>query len=109
MRTAHIKDFKMGWFIGNFKPTLLSTCRFEVAHHFYTKGFKGVPHIHKVATEYNYIIRGKLIASGQEFGAGDFFIYEPHEVSEVEFLEDTDIVIVKTPSMPGDKYDVEVK
>jgi hypothetical protein len=87
----------------------LRTSVFEVAHHFYPKGFKGTPHIHKIAIEYNYIVSGRLIASGEELGFGDFFIYEPMDVSEVEFLEDTNLIIIKTPSIPKDKYEQKSK
>lgn len=106
MTTRNISEFKNGWFIGDFKPTIVSTNNFEVAHHFYKSGFCGVPHTHKIATEYNYIVRGKLEASGKILNSGDIFIYHPNEVSSVKFLEDTDLVIVKTPSIPSDKYEV---
>ena len=38
--------------------------------------------------------------------AGDVFVIEPGEVAEPEFLEDCQLVCVKTPSLPGDKYEV---
>lgn len=107
MKVSKINDFKNGWFIGNFEPTLLKTKDFEVAHHFYPKGFKGEHHTHKIATEYNYILSGKLIASSQTLGPGDIFIYEPNDVSDVIFLEDTNLIIIKTPSIPDDKYKVD--
>jgi len=34
------------------------------------------------------------------------WIYEPNEVSDVEFLSDVDLIIVRWPSIPSDKYDV---
>lgn len=104
MKTSRISNFVNGWLIGNFEPTLSKTPDFEVAHHKYPKGFSGTPHTHKIATEYNYIVKGRLIASGQELSDGEIFIYEPNEVSDVVFLEDTDLIIIKTPSVPGDKY-----
>lgn len=106
MKIANIKSYTNGWFIGNFEPTLLKTESFEVAHHFYPKGFKGEAHTHKIATEYNYIISGKLEISGEALSAGDIFIYEPYDVSNVTFLEDTNLIIVKTPSITNDKYKV---
>jgi hypothetical protein len=104
VKTANIKSYTNGWFIGNFSPTLLKTDLFEVAHHFYPKGFQGTPHIHKIAIEYNYIVSGKLTASGQNLGDGDIFVYEPFEISEVVFLEDTQLIVIKMPSVPNDKY-----
>lgn len=106
LKIKNIKEFVNGWFIGNFSPTLLKTENFEVAHHFYPKGFKGTKHTHKIGTEYNYIISGNLIVSGKMLDAGDIFVYEPNDVSDVVFLENTNLIIVKTPSIPGDKYEI---
>lgn len=105
MKTSNIKSYTNGWFIGNFSPSLLKTDKFEIAHHFYPKGFKGTPHVHKIATEYNYILVGKLIASDTTLETGDIFVYEPLDISNVMFLEDTHLIIIKTPSIPNDKYD----
>lgn len=105
MKVSSINEFINGWFIGNFEPSVLKSEEFEVAHHKYAKGFRGTPHTHKIATEYNYIVKGKLIASGVELSDGEMFVYSPDEISEVTFLEDTDLIIIKTPSVPGDKYE----
>jgi hypothetical protein len=48
-------------------------------------------------------VSGELIASGKHLQAGDMWIYEPNEISEVEFLLDTDLIIIKWPSIPSDK------
>jgi len=104
MKVSKLSDFSNGWFIGDFEPTLLKTSQFEVAHHKYIKGYKGIPHTHKVSTEYNYVISGKLIASGEEVNSGEIFTYFPNEVSDVTFLEDTDLIIIKSPSIPNDKF-----
>lgn len=103
---SNITQYKMGWFIGNFEPTLLKTADFEIAHHSYKKGFSAVPHTHKIATEYNYIVSGSLIAGGRPLAKGDIFAFEPNEVSDVVFLEDSELIIIKTPSVIGDKYEV---
>jgi len=38
--------------------------------------------------------------------AGDIFIIEPYEISDPEFLEDCEVVVVKTPSA-NDKIPVK--
>ena len=106
MILSNIKQYKMGWWIGNFSPTLLKTPDFEIAHHSYKKDFKDVPHTHKIATEYNYIVSGRLTATGKALGPGDIFVYEPGEVADVTFQEDSELIIVKTPSLPNDKHEV---
>lgn len=105
MFVSNIKLFTNGWFIGNFKPALLKTKDFEIAHHFYAKGFRGTPHTHKIATEYNYIVSGKLLVSNKTLTNGDIFVYEPFDISDVIFLEDTDLIVIKVPSIPDDKYE----
>lgn len=105
MKLSKISDFTNGWFIGAFTPSLLKTSDFEIAHHFYAKGFKAHPHTHMIATEYNYVVSGHLLVDDKhELKRGDIFIYEPSDIANVVFLEDTDLIIIKTPSIIGDKY-----
>lgn len=104
MRTAKILDMTRGWYIGNFSPTFFSTNDFEVAHHHHKSGSRVVPHYHKIAREINYIINGKCIVSGKELNTGDIFEHEIYDVADILFLEDTDIIVVKVPSVKDDKY-----
>jgi hypothetical protein len=107
MKTYNIKNMKGGWFIGDFEPSVFKNPFFEVAHHHHKAGYIGPKHYHKIAPELSYIMKGRLIASGVELCSGDMFVYEPYDVADVEFLEDTDLVVVKWPSVPTDKYSVE--
>jgi quercetin dioxygenase-like cupin family protein len=97
-------EMKGGWFVGDFEPTLYKTTEFEVAYHTHKKGSKHATHYHKESDEINYLIRGRLTIGGVEVNAGEFFILERMEISESEFLEDCEIVVVKTKSVKGDKY-----
>lgn len=105
MKIVEISDMKGGWFIGAFEPTVLSTSQFEVGVKTYSKGEYHAPHFHKIATEINYLISGKIIANKKEISVGQIFIFEPYEIAECEFLEDTQILVVKVPSSEGDKYE----
>lgn len=104
MKVSNINSFNSGWLVGNFSPTLFKSSDVEIGHHTYPSGYISDRHYHKVSIEYNYILKGKLIADGQTLSTGDIFIYEPHEESNVFFLEETDLIIIKAPSLPGDKY-----
>lgn len=106
MKVFSIGDMVNGWFVGNFTPSVLQTENFEVGVHLYEKGYEAPDkgHYHKIATEINYIIKGKVLIKGNVLTKGDIFIYEPYDKSYVDFLEDTELVIVKAPSVPGDKY-----
>jgi len=103
MIISNIDQFKMGWFVGNFEPTIYKNINFEVGHHNYKKGFASKPHTHRVSYEINYIVNGELIASGKHLKKGDMWVYEPNEISDVVFLKDTDLIIIKYPSLPEDK------
>jgi hypothetical protein len=105
MKLAKLSDFTNGWFIGNFEPSLIKTPAFEVAIHHYHKDYIGQSHFHRLAGEANVVISGRLSANGVELGPGDIFYFHPEEISSVKFLADTTLVIIKIPSIPGDKYE----
>jgi len=104
MIQANIADFKSGWFVGDFEPSIFKNPFFEVAHHKHTKGQETFSHYHKVTNELNYIVSGELKVSGKFMQSGDMWIYEPNEISDVEFLSDVDLIVIRWPSIPSDKY-----
>jgi hypothetical protein len=93
-----------GWFIGAFDRAVYKTDLFEVAHGFNPAGDHSPKHNHRIATEINLITSGKLLVNGELFEAGDGFIFEPGESCECHYLEDTYTLVVKSPSVPNDKY-----
>ena len=93
-----------GWFIGNFKPSAYKTDRFEVCYKHHLKGEKWETHYHKEGTEINYLVNGKMIIQNKELNTGDIFILKPYEIADPIFIEDCTVLIVKTPSVSGDKY-----
>jgi hypothetical protein len=104
MKSYRLNDMKGGWFAGNFTPTCLQTDAFEVACKKYSAGAHEKRHVHRVATEITLIAVGRVIMNGQTFGNGDIVLLEPGEESDFQVLEDTLTVVVKTPSVIGDKY-----
>ena len=107
MQILKLSDFKGGWFVGNFEPTSFKTKEFEVGYHKYKKGQNWDHHFHKQMDEINLIIKGCVVIQGKKLVTGDVVIINRYEVSDPNFLEDTDIIIIKIPSVPGDKYKVE--
>jgi mannose-6-phosphate isomerase-like protein (cupin superfamily) len=104
MKIYNIKDMINGWFIGNFKPSIYKTDKFEIAHHLYKKGFGGTNHKHLKSTEINYIVKGHISWNNVDLYSGDIFVFDFGEESgDILFLEDTDLIIVKFPSVPSDK------
>mgnify|MGYP003117993419 CR=1 FL=1 len=106
MKIFKIKDMVKGWFIGDFDPCVIKSKDVEVAHHFYKSNYENSEgaHYHKKATEINYIVNGEVIASGKKLTTGDIFVYEPYDVSDVQFLSDTNLIVVKMPSCTNDKF-----
>lgn len=105
MRTLNLKEhFINGWVVGDFAPSLINSRDVEVGVHFLTKGTRGDGHYHKVATEYNFITSGKVLIQGKVLVAGDAFVFEKLDKSELEFLEDTSLVVIKIPSVKNDKH-----
>lgn len=106
MKRQHISEFTRGWFIGHFTPNVLQTNDFEVGLLTHKKGESWPKHYHAIQTEYNLLVKGKMILQDQTLNEGDIFILEPNEIADPVFLEDCTILCVKTPSIPGDKYEV---
>ena|SRR3990167_8542625 len=107
MKTYKLDNFTKGWFIGNFSPTLIDTKNFEVAIKTYKKGDSEEAHYHKVADEITVVLYGKCSINDQVFEKGDIIWNEPGEVAKFDALEDMANVVVKIPSVKGDKYIVE--
>lgn len=102
-----LKNMFRGWFVGNFEPSVYKTDQFEVGVLFHPKGEKWPKHFHKEAVEINVLISGKMVLNGEELTPGNIFLIEKNEIVEPEFLEDCTIICVKSPSVPGDKYEVK--
>jgi len=105
-----MKKFKLseagarGWYIGDFPEAVVKTKDFEVCYQTNSQDYDVRPHYHKVITEIQLVVRGCLIVNGEEFRAGDICVIEPGDEYHSHYLEPTDVVAVKFPSRPDDKY-----
>jgi quercetin dioxygenase-like cupin family protein len=93
-----------GWFIGDFSPSVWRTSKFEVAHMKHKKEERPRPHYHKEATEITVVVKGTVQINEQVFSVGDIFMVFPDEKVAPYILEDTEVIVVKIPSVLGDKY-----
>lgn len=93
-----------GWFIGDFPGAVVQTKDFEVCYQTNSQDISQGAHYHKIITEVQLVTRGRMTINGVEFGVGDICVLEPGEHYYAEYLEPTDVVAVKFPSVPGDKY-----
>lgn len=104
MKKFKLKNMKSGWFVGDFYPAVLKTKDFEVACKYYNKGQVARSHVHKASSEITLIVYGSVKMCGSVLRAGDIVLLAPGEVSNFEALEDAATLVVKTPSIPDDKY-----
>lgn len=104
MDILKMEDMKGGWFVGNFEPTAFKTEKFEVCYKHHTKGEEWETHYHKEGVEINYLVKGKMLMQNKELNTGDIFILYPFEIADPIFIEDCTVLIIKTPSIPSDKY-----
>lgn len=113
---GHVDDYvqSKGWFFGHFmSETLLRSDLAEVA-------WQELPnltpspdqaHFHKGAVEINILIQGwmKLTIDGKryELKKKDFYIIWPGSVvADISTGADTELICVKAPSIPDDKFPV---
>ena len=77
---------KNGYYIGDFEPSAFKTKNFEVAYVKHKQNDKWVKHYHKIITEINFVMSGKVRINDQVFVKGDIFVVEPHEIVERRVL-----------------------
>ncbi len=92
-----------GWFIGDFAGAVYKTKDFEITYQKNNRS-QTPSHIHKIAQEITLIISGRQICNGEIFEAGDICILEPGDISQIEYLEETEVITIKVPSVPSDKH-----
>lgn len=104
MRFHRLADMTKGWFVGSFEPVVLHSEAAEVAVKTYPAGTVEGRHLHKVASEVTVIVSGRARMNDATLGPGDIVLIEPGEATDFEALTDVTTVVVKTPSVAGDKY-----
>ena len=98
MKVYKLADMDRGWFVGDFTPTAYKTKDFEVNYRTHIAGEEWETHYHTKTTEINLVIKGKMKFNDVILKDGDIFIVEPWQISDPEFLEDTTVICVRTPS-----------
>ena len=104
MEISCLDDMTKGWFVGDFAPTALRTTAAEVAVKSYKAGDREDRHLHKVAVEVTLILSGTVEMCDRRLGPGDIIKLLPGEASAFSAVTDAVTVVVKLPSVVGDKY-----
>ena len=106
MKPFRLQDMHGGWFVGDFLPTCLKTPVAEVAYKIYQAGQSEPRHVHRVATEVTLVAYGRVRMNDRELSGGDIIVLNPGEDSSFEAIEASATVVVKLPSVAGDKYPI---
>lgn len=107
MKVLKIGDFKGGWLVGDFDPSLHRQPHVEVAQKNYRRGDVDAAHVHNIGTEITVMVTGSARMGTLTLAKGDVLVLEPGDPmpGDWEVLEDgTSTVCIKFPSVPGDKY-----
>lgn len=104
MNKFNLKDFKKGWFVGNFEPSLIKTNDVEVAVKKYKAGECEEFHYHKISTEITCILKGEVQMNGVIYKSGDIIKINPLEGTDFKAVTDAENVVVKFPGANDDKY-----
>lgn len=107
MRTRRLEEMVGGWVVGDFEPSCFRTAACEVACKHYEAGHREPAHVHRVAAELTVIVSGDARMNGRHFTTGDIVMLDPGEVTDFEALTAVTTLVVKMPSVQGDKYLVE--
>lgn len=104
MKHDRLEKMVKGWFVGAFNPTAHSSECCEVAVKRYVSGEIETAHYHRVATEITLVISGEVRMMGKTWLDNDIITLNPGEITGFEAITDAVTVVVKTPSIAGDKY-----
>jgi len=104
MKIYHESDMTKGWIIGDFLPCVIPSKYFEVGLKRYKKNEFEQSHTHKIATEITMVIEGSAKMNEKILEKGTIILIEPGESTNFLALEDTITMVIKTPSIPNDKY-----
>jgi mannose-6-phosphate isomerase-like protein (cupin superfamily) len=78
----------------------------EVCYKIHEAGEFIQPHYHKVATEINVLLEGEMEVNGEKILPNDIFLLEPNEIVYATPIKTSKLIVVKIPSIVGDKYEV---
>lgn len=104
MKVFKLADMTRGWFVGDFAPSALRTAAAEVAIQTYGAGAVEPRHVHRIAPEVTLILHGEARMNGKRYTEGDIVVIAPGEATDFEAITDVTTVVVKVPSVAGDKH-----
>ena len=104
MKKYDLKNMTLGWFIGNFEPSIFKTADFEIAIKRFKSGEVEPQHYQKISKEITVIVSGKVEIAKQLFIENDIVEIDPFEVADFRAITDCILIAIKLPSLPNDKF-----
>jgi hypothetical protein len=99
-----LQDYFKGWLVGDFEPALFKSKDIEIGIKHYKSGDIESNHHHKLTKEYTIVIFGVIKMLDSIYYANDIIIVNPNVKNKFECLEDACVLVIKTPSIIGDKF-----
>ena len=106
MEKHKISEFKKGWLIGDFEPSIIRNKKFEFGVKFYKREEKDQTHFHKNSEEITVITSGLFDMNGSKLSPGDIVHVKKNEIISFSCIDDGSIAVIKTPSVIGDKFTI---
>jgi CTP:phosphocholine cytidylyltransferase-like protein len=104
IQLASLTDMTRGWFIGDFAPSVYKTLCFEAGLLSHKKGEEWGAHLHKIGTEINCLVSGRMLINDLVIEPGTIFMVPTGLLTKATFLEDCKVMCIKVPSDTNDKY-----
>ena len=106
MIVRSLQDMVGGWIVGNFEPTCLKTTACEVACKHYDAGAAEAAHVHRIATEMTLDRRRSRHHERPHLRRRRHHRARAGRSHRFSRARKTTTVVVKMPSVLGDKYPV---
>ncbi len=103
MRKFNLDDFKAGWVVRNFDPTVHQTKDFEFGVKYFKAGDLEARHYQIVARELSIVVVGECRIGPISLESGEGLLIEAGEEADFEAFTDCAIAVIKWPSLPSDK------
>ena len=98
-----LQNFKGGWVIGNFSPSIFQHTYFEAGIKYFSQGDKEPSHAQKLATEVTIIHEGCVRIGDVILNSGEILVIYPGEFADFEAIAAGSLTCIKFPSIPSDK------
>ena len=96
-------SFKLGWFIGDFEPSIYKNEAFEIGLKYFKSGQVEPSHMQNTATEITVVINGIVQFLDEKYFPGDIIKIPPKFLANFVCIEDAVLICIKYPSIPNDK------